>query len=96
MNSGRRTSRRGHSWLARRSTRRKKIHKMAERAVVAVMLGKGLASAEMRELIHLLHALHHAGHTMNEVADKVLDGPRRRESREHRPSVLARPLRTAR
>jgi hypothetical protein len=36
-----------------------KIHKMAARAVVAVMMGKGLASAEMRELIHLLkHAAH--------------------------------------
>jgi hypothetical protein len=36
-----------------------KIHKMAARAVVAVMMSKGLASAEMRELIHLLkHAAH--------------------------------------
>jgi hypothetical protein len=33
--------------------------KKAARAVVAVMMGKGLASAEMRELIHLLkHAAH--------------------------------------
>ena len=49
-----------------------KIYKMAERAVVAVMLGKGLASAEMRELIHLLR---HVGHAVKEAADKVLDGP---------------------
>jgi phage gpG-like protein len=49
-----------------------KIYKMAKRAVVAVMLGKGLASAEMRELIHLLR---HVGHAVKEAADKVLDGP---------------------
>jgi hypothetical protein len=52
-----------------------KIHAMAERAVVAVMLGKGLASAEMRELLHLLHAIRHAGHAVGEAADTVLDGP---------------------
>jgi hypothetical protein len=51
------------------------IHKMAERAVVAVVLGKGLASAEMRELLHLLHALRHAGHIAGEAMDTVLDGP---------------------
>jgi hypothetical protein len=48
------------------------IHKMAARAVVAVMLGKGLASAEMRELLHLLH---HIGHAAGEAMDKVLEGP---------------------
>jgi hypothetical protein len=52
-----------------------KIHKMAERAVVAVMLGKGLASAEMRELLHLLHVLHQVGHAAGEAMDTVLDGP---------------------
>jgi hypothetical protein len=52
-----------------------KIHKMAERAVVSVMLGKGLASAEMRELLHLLHAIRHAGHAVGEAMDTVLDGP---------------------
>jgi phage gpG-like protein len=51
------------------------IHKMAERAVVAVCLGKGLASAEMRELLHLLHAIRHAGHVAGEAMDAVLDGP---------------------
>jgi hypothetical protein len=51
------------------------IHKMAERAVVAVVLGKGLASAEMRELLHLLHALRHAGHVAGEAMDTVLGGP---------------------
>jgi phage gpG-like protein len=45
-----------------------KIYKMAERAVVAVMLGKGLASAEMRELIHLLR---HAAHAMKETAEEI-------------------------
>ena|ERR1700682_4303800 len=48
------------------------IHKMAARAVVAVMLGKGLASAEMRELLHLLH---HIGHAAGEAMDKALQGP---------------------
>jgi hypothetical protein len=52
-----------------------KIYKMAERAVVAVMLGKGLASAEMRELLHLLHTIRHVGHRVGEAMDKVLEGP---------------------
>src|SRR6266550_2601133 len=46
-----------------------KIYKMAERAVVAVMLGKGLASAEMRELIHLLH---HAAHQVKEDVEEMV------------------------
>src|SRR6267378_3124937 len=41
-----------------------KIHKMAARAVMAVMLGQGLASAEMRELLHLLQ---HAAHQEKEI-----------------------------
>jgi hypothetical protein len=61
-----------------------KIHKMAERAVVAVMLGKGLASAEMRELPHLLHTLHHVGHAVGEAADTVLDGPDDNNGRSRR------------
>jgi phage gpG-like protein len=51
------------------------IHAMAAKAVVACIAGKGLASAEMRELMHLLHAIRHAGHAVGEAADKVLDGP---------------------
>jgi phage gpG-like protein len=58
-----------------------KIHKMAERAVVAVMLGKGLASAEMRELLHLLH---HVGHAVKEAADKALEGPDDENKSQHR------------
>src|SRR5258705_4586767 len=46
-----------------------KIYKMAERAVVAVMLGKGLASAEMRELLHLLH---HAAHQVKEDVEEMV------------------------
>lgn len=49
-----------------------KIHKMAARAVMAVMLGKGLHGSEMAELIHLLK---HVGHALKEAADTVLDGP---------------------
>jgi phage gpG-like protein len=41
-----------------------KIHKMAARAVMAVLLGQGLASAEMRELLHLLQ---HAAHEEKEI-----------------------------
>src|SRR6267142_5231921 len=45
-----------------------KIHKMAARAVMAVLLGKGLASAEMRELLHLLqHAAHHFKEDIKEL-----------------------------
>jgi hypothetical protein len=49
-----------------------KIHKMAARAVMAVMLGKGLHGSEMAELIHLLK---HVGHAVGEAVDKFLDGP---------------------
>jgi phage gpG-like protein len=36
-----------------------KIHKMAGRAVTAVLAGKGLNSVELRELLHLLRELKH-------------------------------------
>jgi phage gpG-like protein len=36
-----------------------KIHKMAGRAVMAVLAGKGLNSGELRELLHLLRELKH-------------------------------------
>jgi hypothetical protein len=48
---------------------------MAAKAVMAVILGKGLASAEMAELMHLLHELRHVGHAVGEARDTVLDGP---------------------
>jgi phage gpG-like protein len=52
-----------------------KIHKMAARAVMAVMMGRGLHSSEMAELLHLLHTIRHVGHAVGEAMDKVLDGP---------------------
>jgi hypothetical protein len=52
-----------------------KIHDLFKRAVMAVALGKGLHSAEMRELLHLLHIIHHVGREVNEFAQKALDGP---------------------
>jgi len=52
-----------------------KIHKLAARAVMAVMMGKGLHGSEMRELLHFLHAVRHAGHKVGEAMDTVLDGP---------------------
>jgi phage gpG-like protein len=51
------------------------IHAMAAKAVVAVIAGRGLHSAELGELIHLLHTLHHVGHKVGEAMDKALDGP---------------------
>jgi hypothetical protein len=59
-----------------------KIHKMAARAVVAVMLGKGLHGSEMGELIHLLR---HVGHAVKEAADKFLDGPEEDNGRHRCP-----------
>jgi len=58
-----------------------KIYKMAGRAVVAALLGKGLASAEMRELLHLLH---HVGHAAGEAMDKALEGPGDENKGRHR------------
>jgi phage gpG-like protein len=51
------------------------IHRMAAKAVHAVMLGKGLHSSEMAELLHLLHTIRHVGHAVGEAVDKALDGP---------------------
>jgi phage gpG-like protein len=51
-----------------------KIYKMAERAVVAVMLGRGLYGSEMAELIHLLkHAAHHVKEDVKEMMPKDED-----------------------
>jgi hypothetical protein len=49
-----------------------KIEKMAARAVLAVVLGKGLHSSEMMELLHLLR---HVGHAVGEAWEKFTDGP---------------------
>jgi hypothetical protein len=45
-----------------------KIHKMAARAVVSVLSGGGLASAEMRELLHLLRE---AGHALKQAVEDI-------------------------
>jgi phage gpG-like protein len=55
-----------------------RIHKMATRAAMAVMLGRGLHGSEMAELIHLLR---HVGHAVKEAADTILDGPDDQENR---------------
>jgi HK97 gp10 family phage protein len=45
-----------------------KIHNMAARAVVAALSGHGINSAEMRELLHLLHI---AKEAFNHIAEAV-------------------------
>jgi phage gpG-like protein len=47
-----------------------RIHKMAERAVIAVLEGRGLHSAEMRELLHLLGL---AYHNVKEAVETITD-----------------------
>jgi hypothetical protein len=47
------------------------IVKMAGKAVHAVVAGKGMHSPELE----FLHLLRHIGHEVNEVLQKVLDGP---------------------
>jgi phage gpG-like protein len=51
------------------------IHRMAAKAVMAVIAGRGLHGSEMAELLHLLHTIRHVGHAVGEAMDKVLDGP---------------------
>jgi phage gpG-like protein len=46
-----------------------KIHRMAARAVMAVMLGQGLHSVEMRELLHFLK---HAAHRFKEDVEGMM------------------------
>jgi hypothetical protein len=45
------------------------IHKMAAKAVMAVIAGRGLHGSEMAELIHLLR---HVGHAVKEGVDYAL------------------------
>jgi len=52
------------------------IEKMAGKAVFAVVMGKGLHSSEMLELLHLLK---HVGHHVKEAVDYALETPEERE-----------------
>jgi phage gpG-like protein len=52
------------------------IEKMAARAVMAVIAGRGLHSSEMMELLHLLK---HIGHHVKEAADKALETDEERQ-----------------
>jgi hypothetical protein len=54
------------------------IEKMAAKAVRAVVLGKGLHSSEMGELLHLLR---HVGHAVKEAADYALETDEERSRR---------------
>jgi hypothetical protein len=56
------------------------IHAMAARAAMAVMAGRGLHSAEMRELLHILHIAKDAA---REVKKELVDPALENES-EHR------------
>jgi phage gpG-like protein len=47
-----------------------KIEKMAARAVLACIVGRGLHSSEFGELIHLLR---HAGHAVKELAETIVE-----------------------
>ena len=55
-----------------------RVHKMAERAVVAVLMGRGLHSVEMRELLHLLR---HVYHHVKEAVEEALDDPYNEDDR---------------
>jgi phage gpG-like protein len=52
------------------------IHKLAAKAVRAVIAGRGLHGSEMAELIHLLR---HVGHAVKEAVDYALETPEERE-----------------
>jgi hypothetical protein len=52
------------------------VEKMAGRAVFAAVMGKGLHSSEMMELLHLLR---HVGHHVKEAVDYALETPEERE-----------------
>jgi hypothetical protein len=57
------------------------IEKMAARAVRAVLAGRGLHSAEMHELLHVLHIAKDVAHKVKEdLVDPLLEG----EDDEHR------------
>jgi hypothetical protein len=50
-----------------------KIHALFKRAVIAVIAGKGLHSSELGELLHVLHAVKHAAHAVDEAVNKAID-----------------------
>ena len=56
------------------------IHKMAAKAVLAVIMGHGLASSEMRALLHLLHTLKKAGEKLWEDFGPEEDGSPKKAS----------------
>ena len=58
-----------------------KIHDLFKRSVMAVVLGKGLHSSEMAELLHLLHVIKHVGHAVGEAVDKALETDEERARR---------------
>jgi phage gpG-like protein len=52
-----------------------KIHKMAARAALAVIAGRGLHSAELRELLEILHLAKDVAHKVKEdLVDPLLEG----------------------
>lgn len=52
-----------------------KIHRMAARAVVAVLAGRGLHSSEFGELLHVLHLIKDAAeYAKEQVVDPLLHG----------------------
>jgi phage gpG-like protein len=55
-----------------------RIHEMAERSVIAVLEGRGLHSAEMRELLHLLGKVYHH---VKETVEDALEDPDEKERR---------------
>jgi phage gpG-like protein len=51
-----------------------KIHKMAARAALAVIAGRGLHSTELHELLHVLHLLKDVAHKVKEdLVDPLLE-----------------------
>jgi hypothetical protein len=58
------------------------IHKMAARAVVAVLAARSLHSVEMAELIHLLKHTFHAAR--EDLIDQLLDGPNEESEEQER------------
>ena len=60
-----------------------KIHKAAARATIAVLMGRGLLSAEMHELMELLHLVKETAHQAAENLKPLVAGEEQ-ESRERR------------
>lgn len=58
------------------------IHKLAAKATVALLMGRGLHSAELRELLHLMHILKDAAHQVKENLEPLVTGKSDGESRQ--------------